>query len=117
MYGNGYDIESIASKIGLSNSGTTGIDQKRIENYQFIRMNVTRGGYEPNKFMLKKGMPVKWIINGRELNGCNNEIIVPNYKLDFRVIQGEQTITNNTGTVLWSCWMGMIRGSFNVYEK
>ncbi|MFH0817802.1 MAG: sulfite exporter TauE/SafE family protein [Candidatus Micrarchaeota archaeon] len=89
------------------------------DSYQTIRMNVTRFGFEPDTFVIKKGVPVKWIINGVELNGCNSEIIVREYGLDIKVKKGEQTIEftpNAAKTVSWSCWMGMIPGKFIVVE-
>jgi len=86
-------------------------------DFQEIRMDVTRAGYTPSTFTLKKGVPVKWIINGKELGGCNNAIIVPALGLEFDIKKGEQTIEftpKEAGTIRWSCWMGMIRGSFVV---
>lgn len=87
------------------------------EDYQIIRMDVTGQGWVPNKFVLKKGVPVKWIINGKQITGCNNAIIVPAYNLQFKIKSGEQTIEftpDEAGVVPWSCWMGMIRGTFIV---
>jgi copper ion binding protein len=86
-------------------------------DFQEIRMDVTRSGYVPNSFTLKKGVPVKWIINGKELTGCNKGIIVPTLGLEFDIKKGEQTIEftpTEAGTIRWSCWMGMIQGSFIV---
>ncbi|MCX9085425.1 MAG: sulfite exporter TauE/SafE family protein [Candidatus Methanoperedens sp.] len=88
-----------------------------ISGYQEIRMEVNRYGFEPSTFELKKGVPVKWIINGKELTGCNNAIIVPSLGMEFDIKKGEQTIEfipKEAGTIRWSCWMGMIRGSFVV---
>jgi len=85
--------------------------------YQEIRMEVNRYGFVPSTFTLKKGVPVKWIINGKELTGCNNAIQVPALGLEFDIKKGEQTIEftpTEAGTIRWSCWMGMIRGSFIV---
>jgi sulfite exporter TauE/SafE/copper chaperone CopZ len=87
--------------------------------YQIIRMDVTSAGWVPNSFILKKGVPVKWIINGKQLNGCNNAITVPAYNLSFNIKQGEQTIEftpTQTGVIQWSCWMGMIQGTFVVRD-
>jgi plastocyanin domain-containing protein len=67
--------------------------------------------------VLQKGVPVRWIINGIEINSCNNRIVVRDYGLDFPINRGEQTIEftpNKEGVVRWSCWMGMIPGSFIV---
>jgi len=80
-------------------------------------MDVIASGWSPDRFILKKGVPVRWIINGRELTGCNNEIQVPKLGLSFKIKQEEQTIEftpNEEGTISWSCWMGMIRGIFIV---
>jgi plastocyanin domain-containing protein len=44
-------------------------------------------------------------------------MIVRDYGLDFPIKQGEQTIEftpSKEGVVRWSCWMGMIPGSFVV---
>lgn len=84
-----------------------------------IRMNVTRYGYEPNTFVLEKGVPVRWIINAVELNYCNNPIQVPEYGLEIKLEPGVQVIEftpEDEGTFGWSCWMGMIRGSFVVVD-
>jgi len=87
--------------------------------YQTINMDVVASGYSPNIFVLKAGVPVKWVINGKQVTGCNGTIIVPAYNLNFRVTQGEQTINftpEKTGTIDWSCGMGMIRGQFIVLD-
>ena len=67
-----------------------------------------------------KGVPVQWIINGKEITGCNRAIQVPAYNLEFDIVPGEQVIEftpTETGTVAWSCWMGMIPGSFTVVDN
>lgn len=85
--------------------------------YQEIYMDVLRSGWSPNKFVLKRGVPVKWVINGKELTGCNSGIKVPKLGLQFDIKQGLQTIEftpTEEGTIPWSCWMGMIKGVFIV---
>jgi len=89
------------------------------QGYQEIRMEVTAKGWSPNSFVLEKGVPVHWVINGKEITSCNNRIVVPEYGLEFDVKPGLQTIEftpDKVGTVRWSCWMGMIPGSFVVVE-
>ncbi|CAG7857477.1 hypothetical protein MCAMS1_02314 [biofilm metagenome] len=86
---------------------------------QTIRMDVLKTGFSPNKFTLRKGIPVKWVINGKELNECNKAIVVPQFNLKFDIKQGTQTIEFTpleTGVIPWSCWMGMIPGTFIVIE-
>ncbi|MCX6778144.1 MAG: sulfite exporter TauE/SafE family protein [Candidatus Micrarchaeota archaeon] len=111
----------LAGGAGLQNVAGPGLETGNANNesFQIIRMNVTNAGFEPNSFVLKNGIPVKWIINGVELNGCNSEIIVREYGLDIKVQQGEQTVEftpTKAGAVSWSCWMGMIPGKFTVVD-
>ncbi|MDD1605771.1 MAG: sulfite exporter TauE/SafE family protein [Methylococcaceae bacterium] len=86
---------------------------------QTIRMDVVKAGFVPNKFTLHKGIPVKWVIDGKEINECNKAIVVPQYNLKFDIKKGLQTIEftpTETGVIPWSCWMGMIPGTFIVVE-
>ena len=89
---------------------------------QTINMEVSKTGYSPNQFTLHKGIPVKWIINARELTECNRVIVVPQYGLEIKLKPGVQVIEftpAETGEVVvpWSCWMGMIHGTFIVAEN
>ncbi|MFH0701123.1 MAG: sulfite exporter TauE/SafE family protein [Candidatus Woesearchaeota archaeon] len=129
LTGSGYDFDSLTSGVNtlssnnnpstiIAPSSNSGLVIK--DGYQEIRMKVDNSGFSPNKFVLKKGVPVKWIINGAQLNGCNNKIQVPAYNLNFEVKSGEQTIEftpDKVGTISWSCWMGMLRGAFVVVEN
>ena len=118
LTGSGLDASSLLVSAG--GSDITGNVVAMEGDYQVIRMDVTRAGWEPNKFVLKKDVPVKWIINGKEITGCNNAIQVPKFGLEFDIKQGEQTIEftpDKEGVISWSCWMGMIPGTFIVKEN
>ena len=125
LTGTGYDYNSLTAgfdSFGNGDSGIDGVESSLVfkDGYQEIRMEVNRYGWSPDKFVLKKGVPVKWIINAKELNGCNNAIQVPKLGLKFDIKQGEQTIEftpTETGTISWSCWMGMIPGVFIVQDE
>ena len=121
LTGSGYDFDSVLTSVqsGSTVTGNSVLDTNIKEGYQEIRMDVTRSGWEPSKFVLKKDVPVKWIINGKEITGCNNAIQVPKLGLDFKIKKGEQVIEftpTEVGTISWSCWMGMIPGTFVVKE-
>ena len=71
--------------------------------------------------VVQKGIPVKLIIQAgpRTINGCNNRIIIPKYKLEQKLKPGENIIKFTpleSGTVIYSCWMGMIRSSITVVD-
>ena len=104
-----------ATVMGGSVSGSSVISG----DFQEVRMEVDRYGWEPNSFVLKKGIPVKWIIDVKQLTGCNNEIVVPSYNIDIKLKRGINTVEftpEKVGTIRWSCWMGMIPGSFIVTD-
>ncbi|MBU1974799.1 MAG: sulfite exporter TauE/SafE family protein [Nanoarchaeota archaeon] len=123
LTGTGYDVNSMVASVSAYNgiSDNVVVENAPVLNqgYQEIRMDVTRSGWEPDKFVLKKDIPVKWIINGKEITGCNNAIQVPKYGLNFDIKPGEQVIEftpTEEGVIPWSCWMGMIPGTFIVKD-
>ncbi len=118
LTGTGFDFKSATTSI----TGNVIKDEVPLMNqgYQEINMKVDRYGWTPDKFVLKKGVPVKWIIEGEEITGCNNAIQVPKLNLNFDIKKGQQVIEftpNEEGVISWSCWMGMIPGVFIVKEN
>ena len=119
LTGTGYDLQSVmtsaSSKLGLAEiphptSPVAG-------HIQTITMDVIKSGFEPNHFVLRQGIPIKWIIYGKEVTECNKRIVVPKLGLEFDVKEGMQIIEftpNETGIITWSCWMGMLHGQFEV---
>ena len=86
-------------------------------NAQEINMAVTYSGYSPSVFKLKQGVPVKWVIDGQQVSGCTNEIIVPDLNIRQDLYPGKNIIEftpQEPGTISFSCWMGMVRGKFIV---
>ena len=121
LTGTGYDFNSIVGMAtAVGSNEVTGKNSPIVnDGFQEIRMEVNRYGWSPDTFVLKKGVPVKWIIDGKEINGCNNAIQVPKYGLEFDIKPGEQVIEftpDEEGVVRWSCWMGMIPGTFIVKD-
>ncbi len=122
MTGTGYDMHTVMTvfKGRLSRAMATPVNTDLENGYQVINMKVTAAGYEPNKFYLKPGVPIKWVIDGQRLTGCNKAISVPNMGLEFDLKEGKQVIElepMETGSVAWSCWMGMIPGTFIVADE
>lgn len=87
---------------------------------QLISMEVLRNSFSPNKFTLRKDVPVKWTINAKELDDCNKSIVIPEYDLTIELHPGEQIIEftpHESGVIPWSCWMGMIPGTFVIVDN
>ncbi len=89
------------------------------DGIQIVKMIQSASGYEPNKFTIQKGIPVMWIIDSQDSNNCASALVAPAIGLKKGLAQGENIITftpKETGTIRFSCIMGMYTGSFNVVE-
>ena len=140
LTGAGYDLRSVIAALKgvgaiqtaqpptaiLQGTPTTAASSERAASarprpaFQTIQMDVIESGYTPNHFVLLRGVPVKWVINGKEVTSCNHRIVVPSYDLEFDVKPGLQTVEftpDKVGHVPWSCWMGMKHGDFDVVEE
>lgn len=117
LIGSPYSFESLSSSINPVKINT---DSNPIVNgAQEINMNMDSHGYHPNSFVIKKGIPVKWNIDVTELIPCNNEIILNAYNIDKKLNQGLNIIEftpDKTGTITFTCGMGMLKGTFIVTE-
>jgi sulfite exporter TauE/SafE len=116
--GTGYDFNTCVARISQHIS-PKGAESVSCEFGQRISMEVLSSRYSPNQFIIRKGIPLQWEIDVKELNECNKEIVVPQYGLKFPLKEGKQIVTftpKEVGVIPWSCWMGMIPGSFIVVE-
>jgi LysM repeat protein len=128
LTGSGYDLASLAASLrksvdvsrqALAPPPTAMAPAPAAPASQTIRMEANRFGYSPKRFVLSKGVPVKWVIDGKGITNCNKRIVAPALNLEFDVKKGVQTIEftpAKAGIILWSCWMGMLRGEFEVVE-
>ncbi|MBU1166935.1 sulfite exporter TauE/SafE family protein [Patescibacteria group bacterium] len=91
-----------------------------VDEYQVVNMELSYGGYSPNVLSIKKGIPVRWVIDAKQVSGCTNEIIVPSYNIKQELKQGENIIEftpTEAGEIKFSCWMQMVWGKFIVIEN
>ena len=113
----------ITSLLGASTasaaSGTADPNVTLENGTQVVRMRQVSNGYVPNQFTIKNNIPVKWIINSEDSNTCAASIV--SQKLGIR--QGLQAGDNvieftptETGSIRFSCIMGMYTGAFNVVD-
>jgi len=115
-------IDTVTQAISGSevNAATTNISKPTIENgVQIIKMTADNNGYTPNAFYVQKGMPVKWIITGSQINSCNNAVVVQSLNIQKTLKSGENIIEFTPGDkdINFSCWMGMIRGVIKVTDN
>ena len=90
-----------------------------VNGKQIINMDVISGGYFPNQFTIKKGIPIKWIINGKNVFGCQGYFVVSSLGISKALNEGENLIEftpTETGFINFSCGMGMYRGRIEVVD-
>jgi sulfite exporter TauE/SafE len=90
----------------------------KMENgVQVVRMTESARGYTPNKFTIRQGIPVKWIIDGQELYSCASSIVASKIGVRKNLSLGQNIIEftpKEIGQIPFSCSMGMYRGAFTV---
>ncbi|MCK4892294.1 MAG: sulfite exporter TauE/SafE family protein, partial [Candidatus Pacebacteria bacterium] len=103
-----------------STSQTEYLVEGDVKEYQVANMDLTYRGYSPNVLFIKKDVPVRWIINVKQMSGCTDEIIVSEYNIKKKLDYGENVIEfvpKKTGDIKFSCWMQMVWGKFVVTES
>lgn len=90
------------------------------EGVQVVNSTLVPGTY-PN-ITVQAGVPVKWVIQASEdsINGCNYKMLIQDYGIEHTFQPGENVIEftpTETGTVRYSCWMGMIHGNIFVTDN
>jgi len=78
---------------------------------QVVEMKVRGLSYSPSQFVVKKGVPVEWRIDGTGAAGCARVIVAPKLGLSTYLKADGPTIVTFTpeqeGTIEFSCSMGM----------
>ncbi|MEH7178713.1 urease accessory protein UreH domain-containing protein [Neobacillus vireti] len=88
------------------------------DGVQVLNMTANVYGYTPKTLYVQKGMPVKWVVEGEEITGCNNTIVVPDMNIQQKLQSGNNLIEFTPGDedLNFSCWMGMKRGVIKVVD-
>lgn len=106
---------SVGAVKGSQNSNVAVIE----DGVQTITTTLASGRYQP--ITVQKGIPVRWTIQADKgnINGCNNSMIIPKYGIQYNLVPGDNVIEftpTESGTVPYSCWMGMIRSKITVVD-
>lgn len=91
------------------------------EEYQTVNMDLTYYGYQPNVLYIKKGIPVRWVINVKQMSGCTNAIMIESLGIRKDLQYGENIIEftppEGVNEIKFSCWMRMVWGKFVVADN
>ncbi|WML40528.1 sulfite exporter TauE/SafE family protein [Neobacillus sp. OS1-2] len=88
------------------------------DGIQVLHMTANVYGYTPNTLYVQKGMPVKWVVEGEQITGCNSTIVVPDINVEQKLQSGNNIIEFTPGNedIPFSCWMGMKQGVIKVVD-
>ncbi len=89
------------------------------QGVQVVAMTQSANGFSPNRFVVKKGIPVRWVITGTDPNSCSAGISMPAFSILRFLRQGQNVIEftpMQTGEIRFTCPMGMFPGSFTVVD-
>ena len=116
LVGFGIDINSIFSKT----EDAQYVKAIQEDGYQYIEFDLDYGNYQD--IIVQKDVPVKIIINvdKKYLTGCNNEIIMKDFKIDQKLDIGTNEIEftpREEGEYIYSCWMNMIKNKIKVIDN
>ena len=87
------------------------------DGVQIVEMSVLNTGYTPNIFTIQKGLPVKWIVKGVNIYGCQGFLNVPKLGIQQALKLGENVfeftpIENDI--ISFSCSTNAVQGLFRV---
>jgi len=123
---NGLNLLGISPKVlgafttSASASGVQDPNVTLVNGVQEVRMTQDSSGYSPNKFTIKKGLPVRWIITSKDSYTCAASIVSQQLGIRKGLQLGENVFEftpSETGTIRFSCTMGMYTGSFEVVDE
>lgn len=84
---------------------------------QYVKINVNDYGFSPAVVVMQKGVETVWVINGEQLNTCNNRLNFPEYNAKISLKQGENELKfTPDGDFTFQCWMGMLNGYVKVVD-
>ncbi len=115
----GWQNPTVNSSQSTVHSQSVDPNVKMENGVQIINMVETSSGYSPNKFTIKKGVPVRWVIDAQAPNSCASSILVSSLNIRKTLTAGQNVIEftpKEVGKIPFSCGMGMYTGVFNVVD-
>ncbi len=114
---NGATLVRLGAQSSIKNG--TVLTGEIVGDAQVVRITQTANGYSPNELTVKKGRPVKLIIDSQDSYTCASSFNMPKIGIQETLSPGENVFTfvpETSGPIPFSCSMGMFRGTMNVVE-
>ncbi len=113
----GFDGSALGFSTGVAGKTVLAASTQDNSEVQVVRMTQNARGYTPNSFTIKKGVKVRWIVTSTDPYTCASSLVSQKLNIRQALKVGENIIEftpKETGTIAFSCSMGMYSGSFNV---
>ena len=86
---------------------------------QYVTTTLHANGYD--NIQVAAGIPVVWtiLVDKDSLNGCNNEIVLPEFGQQVKLEVGTTSISfipEEPGVYPYTCWMGMLKNTITVTD-
>jgi plastocyanin domain-containing protein len=79
------------------------------------------GGYDPARFVVQRGKPVRVVFDRQETSSCSEEVVFPDFGIRKFLPAFSKTVVEFTperaGTYEFTCGMSMLRGKVVVEEE
>src|SRR3989339_2808 len=111
----GFNLDNISQ--GKTVERDNGVEAQMVDGYQIVEITQSARGYSPNKIQVKNGIPVKLTVIGTDLYSCSSSFVIREYGVGTYLKEGRNELTftpTRTGSVKFSCAMGMYTGIINV---
>ncbi len=115
-----FNIANAWRLIGVGGNESSANQKTTSGQEQVVYMTQDADGYSPNVLTVKKGMPVKWVINSKSTFSCASYIVMRKFKIGKPLNKGENVFyftPTETGEIPFSCSMGMYTGKFIVTDN
>lgn len=106
---------SSTASTGISPTGSATAEIKG--GVQEVSLNVSATGYNPNKLIVKKGIPVRIQTNSTQDAGCVRGLMIPDFNINEPLDIGSDVLEftpDKTGTFEFMCQMRMSKGTLEV---
>jgi uncharacterized protein len=111
LTGSGVNFPSVAGLLKTDNK-TVSEGLPIVDGHQVADMKVVGLNYEPHRFVVRQGIPVRWRISAQEAEGCGRVLIVRKLAIrKFLSASADTVITftpDQPGEIDFNCGMGMM---------
>lgn len=102
----------------ITRSSSRRLQQKSSENVQAVTVKLTKEGYQPESFKLKRDVPARVTFVRETDETCGKEIAIKEYDIKRPLPLNEPVVVEftprKTGEFTFACGMDMLRGKIIV---